>query len=335
MTASSLQLSVVICTHNPRKDFLSRTVEGLCRQTLPSNRWEFLVIDNASTEPIGNRFAASCQPRPRVIREEVLGLTSARLRGIRESTAGLIVFVDDDNVLCPDYLQKACVIHERLPMLGVIGAAVILPDYEEQPQEDLLPHVSMLALRNEAEPSWSNDPLNGRFPWGAGMIVSREVAMQVAADVETNPNKRLLGRKGGVLNSCEDDEFTWAACAMGMGHGIFPELKITHLISRGRVQRDYLLRIKEGHEYSRTMLWFFHGRQREFPDPPATIADLLKSVLLLRGREFLRKAIRYGRQSSASKTTKAFLEAGRRGCERAVRDIRMLSDDRTPNRQQG
>jgi len=120
MTASSLLLSVVICTHNPRKDFLSRTVEGLGRQTLPSSRWELLVIDNASTEPIGNRFAASGQPRPRVNRQELFGLRSTRLSGIKESTAGLIVFVDVDNVLCPDYLQKACAIHERLPMLGVI-----------------------------------------------------------------------------------------------------------------------------------------------------------------------------------------------------------------------
>lgn len=122
MTAPPLQLSVVICTHNPRKNFLSRTVEGLGRQTLPSSRWELLVIDNASTEPIGNRFAASGQPRPRGNCEEVLGLPSTRLSGIKESAAGLIVFVHVDNVLCPDYLQKAYAIHERLPMLGVISA---------------------------------------------------------------------------------------------------------------------------------------------------------------------------------------------------------------------
>lgn len=121
MTASSVPLSVVICRHNPRMDFLSRTVKGLGHQTLPSKRWELLVIDNASTESIGSRFEASCQPSPRVIHEEVLGLTSARLPGIKESTAGLIVFVDEDN-LYSDYLQTACAIHEKLPMLVVISA---------------------------------------------------------------------------------------------------------------------------------------------------------------------------------------------------------------------
>ena len=38
---------------------------------------------------------------------ERLGLTPARLRGIRESRGELLVFVDDDNVLERDYLEVA------------------------------------------------------------------------------------------------------------------------------------------------------------------------------------------------------------------------------------
>ena len=45
-------------------------------------------------------------PRGRVVREDRLGLTHARTRGIEESSGEVILFVDDDNILREDYLEK-------------------------------------------------------------------------------------------------------------------------------------------------------------------------------------------------------------------------------------
>src|SRR6266436_6280424 len=100
-------LSVIICTHNPRSDYLRRCIEGLRCQKLPYDRWELLVVDNRSDEPLADRIDLSWHPDPHIIREEVLGLTPARLRGIRESMGDLLVFVDDDNVLDVDFLEGA------------------------------------------------------------------------------------------------------------------------------------------------------------------------------------------------------------------------------------
>ena len=47
-----MNLSVVICTHNQRKDYLQRTLEALKAQTLPPAQWELLLIDNASDEKL-------------------------------------------------------------------------------------------------------------------------------------------------------------------------------------------------------------------------------------------------------------------------------------------
>jgi glycosyltransferase involved in cell wall biosynthesis len=41
-------LSVIVCTHNPRQDYLARALAALRDQTLPTNEWELLVVDNAS-----------------------------------------------------------------------------------------------------------------------------------------------------------------------------------------------------------------------------------------------------------------------------------------------
>jgi glycosyltransferase involved in cell wall biosynthesis len=101
---SACAVSVIVCTHNPRQEYLTRVLAALRVQTLPTAGWELLVIDNASKEPVAGRFDLSWHPHGRHVREDELGLTPARLRWIAEARAELLVFVDDDNVLDPDYL---------------------------------------------------------------------------------------------------------------------------------------------------------------------------------------------------------------------------------------
>src|ERR1700756_4229555 len=107
------ELSIIICTHNPRLDYLSRALEALRLQTLPMAEWELLVIDNASRPAAAALVSLAWHFNARHIREEVLGLTPARLRGIQEAQGQLLVFVDDDILLDPDYLTNAVGIYEE------------------------------------------------------------------------------------------------------------------------------------------------------------------------------------------------------------------------------
>src|SRR5690348_1101571 len=99
-------LSVITCAHNSRDDYLMRVTNALNNQTLDKASWEYLLIDNASAERLAEKIDLSWHPKARLVREEKLGLTPARLRGIREATGEMLVFVDDDNVLDPDYLKE-------------------------------------------------------------------------------------------------------------------------------------------------------------------------------------------------------------------------------------
>ncbi|HTA29597.1 MAG TPA: glycosyltransferase family 2 protein, partial [Candidatus Cybelea sp.] len=96
---ASPRCSVIICTHNPRPACLRRTLDSLRTQTLPFELWEFLLIDNASQPPLMGESDLSWHSQARHVREEELGLTPARLRGIKESAGELLIFIDDDNVL--------------------------------------------------------------------------------------------------------------------------------------------------------------------------------------------------------------------------------------------
>ena len=113
--------SVIICTRNPRLDYLSRVLTALREQTLPVTEWELLLIDNASKSPLEDLVDLSWHPTARIVREPEPGLTPARLRAIAEVESELIIFVDDDNVLDSSYLSECMLIAQQFPCLGAWG----------------------------------------------------------------------------------------------------------------------------------------------------------------------------------------------------------------------
>ncbi|HEY9610794.1 glycosyltransferase [Allocoleopsis sp.] len=255
-----LSLSVVICTHNPRRDYLDKVLHALKSQTLPIEQWELCLIDNASDEVLASEIDLSWHPQARHIREEQLGLTPARLRGIKEAAAETLVFVDDDNVLDSDYLEVALQISKDWPKIGAWGGQ-IRPDFEETPPDWTKPYWSMLAIREFDQDKWSN-LLNhsSTAPCGAGICVRKVVARKYADLFHKHPKRAGMGRKGKLLLSCEDSDLALTACDIGLGTGQFTSLKLTHLIPAYRLQEDYLLRLVEGMTYSLTMLDSFRGK---------------------------------------------------------------------------
>ena len=124
--------SVIICTHNPDRTILSRALAALKIQDVAYNNWELLIVDNASDHSVGEWADISWHPKGRVVREEELGLTPARIRGMIESRAQVLLFVDDDNLLCSDYLAQGLKISEDNPHIGVWGGQVE-PEFLGQP----------------------------------------------------------------------------------------------------------------------------------------------------------------------------------------------------------
>ena len=130
--AVRILVSVIICSHNPRPDYFRRCLSALKDQTLPRDRWELVVVDNQSDAPVAARVDLSWHPALRIVREEKLGLTPARLHGIRESRGEMLVFVDDDNVLDPNFLETALVVAEQKHFLGA-WSGQCRPEFEKPP----------------------------------------------------------------------------------------------------------------------------------------------------------------------------------------------------------
>ncbi len=150
-------ISVVIPTHNPRADYLARVIDALREQTLSKDLWELVIVDNGSRVPLRaarpkdqktkrqkdsdteQTIDLSWHPQARIVREERLGLTFARLRGFAETTGEVIVLVDDDNVLAPDYLEQVVRIAAKHPFLGVWSGNITLElePRSEEPRREL------------------------------------------------------------------------------------------------------------------------------------------------------------------------------------------------------
>ena len=250
-----MRFSVIVCTHNPRPDYFRRTLESLRAQTLPSDGWELIVVDNGSREGLATLWDLSWHLRSRHVREDEPGLTAARLRGIAEASGELLVFIDDDNVVAPDYLEQVNAIHAMHDYLGVFGAGRLEPEFEVLPAGELQNLLSMLALRTVSRPMWSNNPRDyGSLPWGAGLIVAREVAARYGELLNRLRIHAVLDRRSQRLFSGGDDLFSWTASRLGMGFGIFPELRIRHLISAPRLTRGYFLRLIHDHAFSNAVM---------------------------------------------------------------------------------
>jgi glycosyltransferase involved in cell wall biosynthesis len=247
-------ISVIICAHNPRPDYLRRVLESLRVQTLSRAQWELLLVDNASKQPLAGQWDLSWHEHSRHIREDALGLTPARLCGMQNARADLLVLVDDDNVLRPDFLANTLAIARDFPFLGAWGAH-IEGEFEQEVPEWLKPYLHALAIREMDRDYWSNYHADNRsLPFGAGLCVRKSVAQSYAQAIVNRPASLNLGRKGTSLVSGEDVDLAMTAYDAGLGTGMFRRLQITHLIPKTRMTVDYVCRLLEAIKYSNYIL---------------------------------------------------------------------------------
>ncbi len=289
-------ISVVICSHNPRADYLSRVFAALATQSVDSSRWELLIVDSASDDPLASRLDLSWHPRARAVREDEPGLTRARLRGIRESTGDLLVFVDDDNVLDADFIENAIKLSNERSDIGSWSGAT-RPGFDELPPEWTRRHWGNLVIRDVPRDVWSNLPmLPETMPCGAGLCVRRVVANWYLSLHDNGKRPFALDRNGTSLLSGGDNDLAACACDIGLGVGIFGALRLTHLIPANRLSERYLLALAENIALSSVILRSFRSASASTTAPTVKnrIADTLRLVAMNPRDRRVFRAVRRG-----------------------------------------
>ncbi len=104
--SDGLWVSVVIATFN-RHELLRRLLEQLDAQTIDPKRYEVIAVDDGSKEDTRDKLAGLVTKYAlRIERQENAGAAVARQRGVDLASGRIIVVVDDDMQVKPDFLAK-------------------------------------------------------------------------------------------------------------------------------------------------------------------------------------------------------------------------------------
>ena len=285
----NILISVVICSYNPKPAYIKRVLEALKIQTLPRIQWELVLVDNASQKPLADSIDLSWHPHARHILEPQLGVVFARFRGLKESQGAISIFVDDDNVLDPDYLHHALKISENHPHLGVWGGQSTADFQGGTPEDWTRPMWPLLAIAQFDKDAWSNLDVSETMPVGAGMCIRKSVAQKYVDLVQSDPRRLTLGRRSDLLLSCEDFDIALAALDVELGLGRFSCLKLVHIMPIERLSEGYLLKLVKGIVYSRAIMDFLRNRPQDQLSWRRKVRYFLSSWLMSpRDRRFLK-----------------------------------------------
>jgi glycosyltransferase involved in cell wall biosynthesis len=97
-------ISVILPTHN-RPHLLLEAINSVEQQTWTN--WELIVIDDGSEPPIEIESEICCVGRVKFLRNQpAAGLSNARNRGMETACGDIITFLDDDDLLSAETLEK-------------------------------------------------------------------------------------------------------------------------------------------------------------------------------------------------------------------------------------
>ena len=227
-------LDIVICTHN-RSPALAKVLGRLAEQRAVSGMsWSVLVVDNASSDDTAAVVASYAGELDlRYVHEPKLGLTHARQRGVFETSGEWIGFVDDDNLLEPDWVAAIVDAIRAHPDAGGIGGRVILR-WEVEPPAAVISFGFCFAEQDLGE-----EPRELESLVGAGMVLSRKALD--ACGWAAGP--LLADRIGKSLVSGGDAEMAVRVRGAGYALRYEPRAVMQHLMPAGRSTSGYLLRI--------------------------------------------------------------------------------------------
>lgn len=177
-------LSVIIPTRN-RAPLLRLALQSLAAQTLPTERFEVLVVDNGSTDST-RQVVEEHQGQLRELRyffDPTPGLHVGRHRGLREARGEVLVYADDDIEATPTWLAA---IEE---CFGSPGVAMVggnnYPRFEATPPAWLTRLWQKPAYGGRAITSLSvleiasgQRPISPFYVWGCNFSIRKQVLLE-------------------------------------------------------------------------------------------------------------------------------------------------------------
>lgn len=235
-------ISFIICTYN-RDKYIYSCLQRIAENGFSPDGYEVILVNNNSTdttEQLCGKFGKDYpQVRFHYFNETSQGLSFARNRGIKEANGEWLVFLDDDALIHPNYIDNLNSYLTRIPDAGAFGGQVV-PEFESGETPDWLckwtySWVSAIDLGQKVTLF-----KNGNYPIGANMGI-RRATIERCGIFNTE-----LGRSKNNLMGGEEKDIFYRIQSEGIPIYYFPDVAVNHVIPPHRTTADFIRRLGTG-----------------------------------------------------------------------------------------
>ncbi len=232
-------ISVILCTYN-RDKYIYNVLKSVAENDYPQDQYEIVLVNNNSTDGTENecrRFQADYPDiRFRYFLETNQGLSYARNCGIRNAQGDLLVYVDDDATVNPEYLRTYSDFFTH-HLEAVAAGGPILPVYETEEPEWMTHYTRQLITGKLFLGNNQREFPRGAFPGGGNACYRKSVFDTVGLfNVE-------LGRKGNSLIGAEEKDLFDKMTTHSMHFYYLPNAILYHIIPPHKLTQDYFDRL--------------------------------------------------------------------------------------------
>jgi glycosyltransferase involved in cell wall biosynthesis len=137
-----MRATIQLCTYN-RAALLERVLDACFEQTVAPDEYEVVLVNDGSTDATAaviERAAARATCAFEVVNQANSGLAKGRNAGIARASGERIMFIDDDVLPLPNFVEEHLRSHERAPHAVVRGGAINVESFDDLPP----PHWNVL-----------------------------------------------------------------------------------------------------------------------------------------------------------------------------------------------
>src|SRR5579862_1630942 len=130
-----MRATIQLCTYN-RAKLLEQVLDACFEQTIPARSYEVVLVNDGSsdaTPEVLERATARATCPFTVVNQPNSGLAKGRNAGIARASGERIIFIDDDVLPLPNFVQEHLRSHDIAPLAIVRGGAINVENLDDLP----------------------------------------------------------------------------------------------------------------------------------------------------------------------------------------------------------
>ena len=217
-------LDIVICTYE-REDCLFRCLASLGDQSHRTSNWGIIIVNNSHrpfTDVVMSRLIATSYITS--VHEPTPGLSLARNKGIKVSSASWLAFLDDDAEVPHDYVERIFDLIQ-LDIYDCFGGHIVSTWPYGRPR--------WLSKDFGSKPSLGKSHTllqRDQYNWGSNIVIKRAVL------VEINGFPEYIGMKGQKLGYAAENIVQDELRTRGWRIGYAPDIVIRHAVLQDKLR---------------------------------------------------------------------------------------------------